>query len=122
MAIVSILVGDALGCGGRLEVADCGQGRQYCADTNVCCPDFTTCGNGTNGCPPGDCCLDTTSHIVDGGGSEGPTGTSLPPPVGGYYDPSDPDPGGVPGSAGGGGGGGGGVGSAGGQSGSVKHL
>lgn len=77
--------------------ADCGQGRQYCADTNVCCPDFTTCGNGSNGCPPGDCCLNTTSHIVDGGSESSSTGTELPPPEpggGGAPDPSPVSPGG----------------------------
>ena len=105
MAVVSLLIGDAVGCGGRLEVADCGQGRQYCAQTNVCCPDFTTCGNGSNGCPPGDCCLSTTAHIVDGG-SEGSSSTELPLPEPGGGGPTDPSPGGLPGGGGGGGGGG----------------
>lgn len=104
MAIVSLVIGDAFGCGGRLEAADCGQGHQYCAESNVCCPDFTTCGDGNNGCPPGDCCLNTTSHIVDGG-SDGPAPAELPPPTGGSYGPTAPGPGGVPGGAGGGGGG-----------------
>ena len=107
MAIVSLVFGDAVGCGGRLEVADCGQGRQYCAESNVCCPNYTLCGDGKNGCPPGDCCLSTTSHDVDGG-SEGGTsgGVELPPPEPGGGAPADPSPGSLPGNGGGGGGGG----------------
>ena len=92
-------------------VADCGDGRQYCSDTNVCCPSFTLCGNGKNGCAAGDCCLNTTSHIVDGGSDDAndsalaPVG--LPPPeLGpGSNDPSNPNGGNLPGNGGGGGGG-----------------
>lgn len=120
MAIVSIVIGDAFGCGGRLEVADCGQGRQYCAESNVCCPDFTTCGNGKNGCPPGDCCLGTTSHIEDGG-SDGPSSSDLPPPTYGPG-PSTTDPGGLPGNGGPGGGGGGAGGVSGTSAGTPKRL
>jgi hypothetical protein len=113
MAIVSVVFGDAAGCGGRLEVADCGQGRQYCSEANVCCPSFTLCGNGKNGCPVGDCCLNTNSHVVDGGDdgeSDGPvvTPTELPPVQQGNEGPTTPDPGSLPGNGGGGGGGGGG--------------
>ncbi len=105
MAIVSLVIGDAVGCGGRLETADCGQGKQYCAQTNVCCPNFTVCGDGNNGCPPGDCCLSTTAHIADGG-SDGPGRTELPPPTSESNGPSSPDnPGSLPGNGGGGGGG-----------------
>jgi hypothetical protein len=110
MAIVSVVIGDAVGCGGRVMVADCGQGRQYCADTNVCCPDFTLCGDGKNGCPPGDCCLNTTSHLVDGGtdatdGALAPVGLPLPFMEPGSGGPTSPSPGGLPGNGGGGGGG-----------------
>ncbi len=104
MAIVSIVVGDAVGCGGRLEVSACGQGRQYCAETNVCCPDFTICGDGENGCPPGDCCLSRTSHVVDGG-TDAPDPTELPAPSMGPGGGPSPSPGSLPGNGGGGGGG-----------------
>jgi len=110
MAIVSVVLGDAVGCGGRLMVADCGQDHQYCAETNVCCPSFTICGDGKNGCAPGDCCLSTTAHIVDGGSDadDAPvTPMELPPPdMGpGGGGPTDPSGGGLPGNGGGGGGG-----------------
>jgi hypothetical protein len=114
MAIVSVVIGDAVGCGGRLMVADCGQDRQYCAETNVCCPNFTICGDGKNGCAPGDCCLNTTAHIADGGsdGSDADplTPMELPPPdMGpGGGGPNDPSNGSLPGNGGGGGAGGGG--------------
>lgn len=110
VAIVFVVVADALGCGGRLESADCGQGREYCSAANVCCPAFTTCGDGTNGCPMGDCCLSTSSHIVDGGGdgeSDALSPTQLPPPTTGSQGPTNASPGGLPGNGGGGGGGGG---------------
>ena len=119
MAIVSVVFGDAAGCGGRLMVADCGDGRQYCAETNVCCPSFTICGDGKNGCPPGDCCLGATSHVVDGGndGSDDASPDSLltpvelpPPDMGpGGSGPTDPGGGSLPGNGGGGGGGAGSV-------------
>jgi hypothetical protein len=110
MAIVSVVFADAAGCGGRVMVADCGDGRQYCSETNVCCPNFTICGDGNNGCPAGDCCLNTTSHVVDGGSNDANDSAlapgELPPPEPGGSDPSDPSPGGLPGNGGGGGGGG----------------
>jgi hypothetical protein len=110
MAIVSVVIADAVGCGGRVMVADCGDGRQYCAESNVCCPNFTLCGDGKNGCPPGDCCLNTTSHVVDGGtdATDGPLApVELPPPDQGPggNDPSNPNGGSLPGNGGGGGGG-----------------
>jgi hypothetical protein len=96
MLVVSVVLGDAAGCGGRVMVADCGEGRQYCSETNVCCPNFTTCGDGKNGCSPGDCCLNTTSHVVDGG-TDGPDALApveLPPDdmaPPGSSDPTDPN-------------------------------
>ena len=42
------------GCGGRLLVADCGAGRQYCEQANVCCPSSARCCDGAH-CPLGDC-------------------------------------------------------------------
>ena len=109
MAIVSLVFGDAVGCGGREMVADCGQDRQYCAETNVCCPNFTICGDGKNGCAPGDCCLNTTAHIADGGSDAPLTPMELPPPdMGpGSGEPNDPSNGSLPGNGGGAGGGGG---------------
>ena len=111
MAIVSVVFADAAGCGGRVMVADCGEGRQYCSDSNVCCPSFTLCGDGNNGCPPGDCCLNTTSHLVDGGSDADDSALApveLPPPdMGpGSGGPTSPSPGGLPGGGGGGVGGG----------------
>ena len=113
MAIVSLVFADAAGCGGRVMVADCGDGKQYCAQSNVCCPNFTICGNGTNGCPPGDCCLNTTSHVVDGGSNDANDSAlspvELPVPEPGGADPnSNPNGGSLPGNGGGPGGGGGG--------------
>jgi hypothetical protein len=109
IAIVSVVLGDAVGCGGRVMVADCGQGRQYCAETNVCCPNFTTCGDDKNGCPAGSCCLNTTSHIVDGGSDDGGdasdsalTPADLPPAdMAPGSVPPNTNPGNLPGTGGG---------------------
>lgn len=107
VALVSVVLGDAAGCGGRVQQADCGDGRQFCSASNVCCPNFTICGDDKNGCPAGDCCLNTTSHIVDGGADgddDALSPTELPTPMNGSYG-TDPGGGSLPGNGGGGGGG-----------------
>lgn len=78
VAIVSSAI--ALGvaaCGGRLEVADCGPQMNYCADTDVCCPDGYVCGTGSNGCPAGGCCESANSATTP---PASPPSTDLPPP------------------------------------------
>lgn len=58
------------GCGGRLLVAECKPGWQFCSKAVVCCPAYTTvCGTGEPNdagytCPLGSCC-----PPFDGGGA-----------------------------------------------------
>lgn len=92
----------AQGCGGQLKSEGCKPGWQLCHAAVVCCPDYTLCGDGTNGCGLGYCC------------SGGPTDSGTDA-TDGYVDPSqsfDADYGAQPALPSvPGGGGGGGVGS-----------
>jgi hypothetical protein len=78
VAIVSSAIAfGAAACGGRLQAADCGPQMNYCADTDVCCPDGYVCGTGNNGCPAGGCCEPVKSVMSPIGSAPS---TDLPPP------------------------------------------
>jgi hypothetical protein len=68
VAVVSFVISvTCSACGGRLEVADCGPDKDFCASSKVCCPHGYACGTGANGCPSGGCCAATASRLIDSG-------------------------------------------------------